>query len=106
MNKSDSKNHPFNPDYFSSGPYIRVSFACNSPDWWSNRSNPLLAPRYGPHHGKALELGCGMGYLHAWLACLHLIELMPRGVFSDGFWGAPYVPAIPAQLLNLVFGLL
>jgi ubiquinone/menaquinone biosynthesis C-methylase UbiE len=67
MNQSDTKNHPFNQDYFSSGPYAQVNFARYSQYWWSNRYFAMLARRHGPPHGRVLELGCGMGHLLAWL---------------------------------------
>ncbi len=58
---------PFDQDYFSSGPYAKVSFARYSQYWWSNRYFARLAKRYGPPGGKVLELGCGMGHLLTWL---------------------------------------
>jgi ubiquinone/menaquinone biosynthesis C-methylase UbiE len=67
MNQSDSSKHPFNQDYFSSGPYAQVSFNRYSQYWWSNRYYALLARRHGPPHGRVLELGCGMGHLLTWL---------------------------------------
>lgn len=67
MKQSDSKNHPFNQDYFSTGPYAQVNFARFSQYWWSNRYFARLARRFGPPHGNVLELGCGMGHLLAWL---------------------------------------
>jgi SAM-dependent methyltransferase len=68
MSQSDSKDQPFNQDYFSTGPYARVDFNRYSQYWWSNRYYARLAQRYGPPRGKVLELGCGMGHLLAWLA--------------------------------------
>jgi SAM-dependent methyltransferase len=68
MSQSDSKDQPFNQDYFSSGPYARVDFNRYSQYWWSNRYYARLAQRYGPTRGSVLELGCGMGHLLAWLA--------------------------------------
>jgi SAM-dependent methyltransferase len=68
MEPSDSGNHPFNQDYFSTGPYAQVKFNRYSQYWWSNRYYALLARRYGPPEGKVLELGCGMGHLLTWLA--------------------------------------
>jgi SAM-dependent methyltransferase len=60
--------HPFNEEYFKTGPYERVSFARFSQYWWSNRFYARLAVRYGPPDGKVLEVGCGLGHLLAWLA--------------------------------------
>jgi ubiquinone/menaquinone biosynthesis C-methylase UbiE len=67
MHPSDSRNHPYNQDYFSTGPYEQVNFARCSQYWWSNRYYALLARRHGPPHGRVLEIGCGMGHLLAWL---------------------------------------
>ena len=67
MNQSDSKNHPFDQDYFSTGPYAQVSYTRYSQYWWSNRYYAMLARRHGPSRGRVLELGCGMGHLLAWL---------------------------------------
>ena len=67
MSQPDSSNHPFNQDYFATGPYAEVSFARYSQYWWSNRYYAGLARRYGPPQGRVLELGCGMGHLLAWL---------------------------------------
>jgi SAM-dependent methyltransferase len=39
-----------------------------------------------------------------WLAALRLHGFVPRRVFSDGFWDAPYVPVIPTALQKLFFG--
>ena len=39
-----------------------------------------------------------------WLASLRLHGLIPRRVFSDGFWDAPYIPLVPAPLQKLLFG--
>jgi len=39
-----------------------------------------------------------------WLSCLQLHGLLPRRVFSDGFWDAPYIPLIPTPLQKLFFG--
>ena len=68
MSASNSGNHPFNQDYFSTGPYAQVNFARYSQYWWSNRYYAMLARRYGPPNGRLLELGCGMGHLLAWLS--------------------------------------
>ena len=65
MNQSDSKKHPFDQDYFSTGPYARVSYARYSQYWWSNRFYAMLARRHGSPHGRVLEIGCGMGHLLA-----------------------------------------
>jgi SAM-dependent methyltransferase len=67
MSQSDSRDHPFNQDYFATGPYAEVSFARYSQYWWSNRYYALLARRHGPPQGRVLELGCGMGHLLTWL---------------------------------------
>lgn len=67
MSQTDSNNHPFNQDYFSTGPYANVNFARYSQYWWSNRYYAHLACRFGPPHGRVLELGCGMGHLLSWL---------------------------------------
>jgi SAM-dependent methyltransferase len=67
MSSSDSKDHPFNQDYFATGPYAEVSFARYSQYWWSNRYYALLARRHGPRKGRILEIGCGMGHLLIWL---------------------------------------
>ncbi len=71
MSQPVTKDHPFNQDYFSTGPYAEVSFSRYSQYWWSNRYYALLARRNGPHHGRVLELGCGMGHLLAWLTPLY-----------------------------------
>jgi SAM-dependent methyltransferase len=39
-----------------------------------------------------------------WLAALRSHGFIPRRVFSDGFWDAPYVPVIPTALQKLFFG--
>ena len=67
MTQPGSSNHPFNQDYFSTGPYAEVSYARYSQYWWSNRFYAKLARRYGASHGRVLELGCGMGHLLSWL---------------------------------------
>lgn len=67
MQPSDSKQHPFDQGYFSSGPYAQVNFTRYSQYWWSNRYYARLARRYGPPGGRVLELGCGMGHLLTWL---------------------------------------
>ncbi len=217
MSQPRSKDHPFDQDYFSTGPYASVDFSRFSQYWWSNRYYARLARRHGAAHGRVLELGCGMGHLLAWLtgrfcvvgcdinawalsqarrnvpegnftllsmdqpygfpagsfdiviakhvvehlhhpeqaiadmsrvlkpggllilvtpnlsspmrkrkkdnwigyqdpthislkppeewlACLKEYHLLPRRVFSDGFWDAPYVPFIPTALQKLIFG--
>jgi SAM-dependent methyltransferase len=74
MPQLGSKNHPFDQEYFSSGPYAKVSYAPYSQYWWSNRYFAKLAHRYGASSGRVLELGCGMGHLLAWLAdCYRVI---------------------------------
>ena len=40
-----------------------------------------------------------------WLAILQQNGLIPRKVFSDGFWDAPYISIIPTPLQKLFFGL-
>ncbi len=67
MSQPDSSKHPFNQDYFSTGPYAEVNFARYSQYWWSNRYYARLARRHGPPGGTVLELGCGMGHLLSWL---------------------------------------
>ena len=67
MSLQESRNHPFDEDYFSTGPYAQVNFARYSQYWWSNRYYARLARRHGPPQGMLLELGCGMGHLLAWL---------------------------------------
>ena len=67
MSQPESGDHPFNQDYFSTGPYAQVNFARFSQYWWSNRYYARLARRYGARQGKVLELGCGMGHLLSWL---------------------------------------
>jgi len=59
--------HPFNESYFKSGAYAEVSFARFSQYWWSNRYYARLVHRYGPHQGRVLEIGCGLGHLLGWL---------------------------------------
>jgi SAM-dependent methyltransferase len=68
MSLPDPSPHPFNQDYFSTGPYEKVKFARFSQYWWSNRYYAGLAKRFGPPAGRVLELGCGMGHLLGWLA--------------------------------------
>jgi SAM-dependent methyltransferase len=67
MSPSNSNDHPYNQDYFATGPYAEVSFARYSQYWWSNRYYALLARRHGPPEGRVLEIGCGMGHLLTWL---------------------------------------
>jgi SAM-dependent methyltransferase len=40
-----------------------------------------------------------------WLETLRLNGLLPRKVFSDGFWDAPYLSKVPTPLQKLFFGL-
>jgi SAM-dependent methyltransferase len=61
------KDHPFDQQYFHTGPYARVSFKRFSQYWWSNRFYALLARRHGPKSGRVLEVGCGLGHLLTWL---------------------------------------
>lgn len=68
-NQNDNiQGNPFDEGYFKRGPYARVSFARFSQYWWSNRFYAKLALRYGPRHGRVLEVGCGLGHLLAWLS--------------------------------------
>ncbi len=67
MSQPKPADHPYNQDYFSSGPYAQVDFAPYSQYWWSNRYYARLAIRYGAARGRVLELGCGMGHLLTWL---------------------------------------
>jgi SAM-dependent methyltransferase len=62
-----SKDHPFNEDYFKTGPYAHVSFKRFSQYWWSNRYYAKLVLRHGPGNGRLLEAGCGLGHLLTWL---------------------------------------
>jgi len=39
-----------------------------------------------------------------WLAVLRQHGLLPRRVFSDGFWDAPYFPLVPAFIQKLLLG--
>ena len=61
-------SHPFDESYFSSGAYADVTYARFSQYWWSNRYYARLVHRYGPHSGKVLEVGCGLGHLLGWLS--------------------------------------
>jgi ubiquinone/menaquinone biosynthesis C-methylase UbiE len=61
-------NHPFDETYFKSGAYAQVSFARYSQYWWSNRFYARLARRFGPSHGRVLEIGCGLGHLLGWFS--------------------------------------
>lgn len=54
---------PFDETYFSRGPYAEVSFEKYSQYWWSNRFYAQLARKHGPHSGRVLEVGCGLGHL-------------------------------------------
>jgi len=56
----------FDESYFKTGTYERVSFGRFSQYWWSNRFYSILARRYGPKHGRVLEVGCGLGHLLGW----------------------------------------
>jgi SAM-dependent methyltransferase len=60
--------HPFDREYFHSAAYAQVSFTRYSQYWWSNRFYALLARRYTPRGGRALEIGCGLGHLLGWLS--------------------------------------
>jgi len=53
----------FNRDYFSTNTYEKVSFQKFSQYWFSNRFYAMLARRYVPGGGIALEVGCGLGHL-------------------------------------------
>ena len=57
----------FDERYFSTHTYANVSFAKYSQYWWSNRFFATLARRYGPHGGRLLEIGSGLGHLVAQL---------------------------------------
>lgn len=59
-------DNPFDETYFHTGPYARVSYARYSQYWWSNRFYARLALRHGPHSGRVLEVGCGLGHLLTW----------------------------------------
>ena len=59
--------HPFDEQYFHSGPYAQVSFGKYSQYWWSNRFYARLARKHGPRQGRILEIGCGLGHLLTWL---------------------------------------
>lgn len=65
MNTSDPQpaSHPFDENYFSSGPYANVSFTKFGMYWWSNRYYAKLARKHGPKNGNVLEVGCGLGHL-------------------------------------------
>jgi SAM-dependent methyltransferase len=39
-----------------------------------------------------------------WITCLRSYDLLPKKIFSDGFWDAPYIPWIPSSLQKLIFG--
>jgi SAM-dependent methyltransferase len=67
LDPQDKPSHPFDEAYFNSGAYADVSFSRYSQYWWSNRFYSLLAKRYGPSEGRALEVGCGLGHLLGWL---------------------------------------
>jgi ubiquinone/menaquinone biosynthesis C-methylase UbiE len=62
-----ASEHPFDEEYFHSGPYAQVSFQKYSQYWWSNRFYATLARKHGPRGGKVLEIGCGLGHLLTWL---------------------------------------
>jgi SAM-dependent methyltransferase len=55
----------FDESYFSSGAYSDVSFDRFSQYWWSNRYYAMLVRKNGPHSGRVLEVGCGLGHLLA-----------------------------------------
>jgi SAM-dependent methyltransferase len=59
-------SNPFDETYFKTGTYEKVSFERFSQYWWSNRFYSVLARRYGPKHGRVLEVGCGLGHLLGW----------------------------------------
>lgn len=67
----NSKMNAFDEKYFHSGPYAQVSFERYSQYWWSNRFYARLVQRYGPAHGRVLEVGCGLGHLLGWLSARH-----------------------------------
>jgi SAM-dependent methyltransferase len=64
---SSTSGHPFDENYFKTGPYADVSFKRFSQYWWSNRFYAKLALRHGPRTGRVLEVGCGLGHLLNWL---------------------------------------
>ena len=39
-----------------------------------------------------------------WLDSVRFAGLVPKRVFSDGFWDPPYVPWLPSRLQKLLFG--
>ena len=39
-----------------------------------------------------------------WLGTLRVHQLIPRKVFSDGFWDAPYVSWLPISIQRILFG--
>ena len=114
MSESDSRNHPFDQDYFSTGPYAEVNFARYSQYWWSNRYYAKLARRYGASHGRVLELGCGMGHLLTWLIDRYLVfgcdinswalsqakQIVPCGNFVLLSGDAPY--SFPVAAFDIV----
>ncbi len=114
MSPKESRNHPFNEDYFSTGPYAQVSFTRYSQYWWSNRYYAKLARRYGPSQGRVLELGCGMGHLLAWLKDRYQVfgsdinpwalsqaqRNVPQGHFSLLSGDKPY--AFPEAVFDIV----
>jgi len=114
MPSPDSTQHPFNQDYFSTGPYAQVKFARFSQYWWSNRYYAGLARRYGPPQGRVLELGCGMGHLLAWLTRWYAVfgsdinpwalaqarHNVPRGQFM--LLSADELYAFPAAVFDIV----
>lgn len=66
-NEPPGSHHPFDENYFKSGPYEQVSFEKFSQYWWSNRFFALLARKHGSRGGGVLEIGCGLGHLLSWL---------------------------------------
>jgi SAM-dependent methyltransferase len=63
LQTAPSKKNPFDESYFKCGPYADISMARFSQYWWSNRYYALLIHRFGPHSGRILEVGCGLGHL-------------------------------------------
>lgn len=63
----------FDKEYFHSARYAEVSFKKYSQYWWSNRYYGLLARKHGPKSGNALDIGCGLGHVLAWLADSHTL---------------------------------
>jgi ubiquinone/menaquinone biosynthesis C-methylase UbiE len=114
MTSQHTGNHPFNKEYFSTGPYDGVDFSRYSQYWWSNRYYALLARHHGPPRGKVLELGCGMGHLLSWLVDRYQVigadinpwalaqarQNVPEGQFLLQSGDEPY--AFPDEVFDIV----